>query len=169
MDANFALNCTLPGSSLSPPGELLLTLRLHFSPPFPLRFLDFVPPPTVLPALLTRETCRTISRVCALLFLPSLVVSSTGSTLTPSILRDSWQLVVAAGFTILMSAATAWVLARAFLKREDCRAFLPVQLAIAFPNSVAFPLLMMDSLCQQDTINRYESFYICTIQWNTML
>jgi len=125
--------------------------------------------PTVLPALLTRETCRTISRVCALLFLPSLVVSSTGSTLTPSILRDSWQLVVAAGFTILMSAATAWVLARAFLKREDCRAFLPVQLAIAFPNSGAFPLLMMDSLCQQDTINRYESFYICTIQWNTML
>jgi len=111
-----------------------------------------------LPALLTKETIRTSSRVCALLFLPSLVVSSIGSTLTPSILLDSWQLVVAAVFTISISFALAGVLGRVFLSAQDRRGLLPVQLAIAFPNSVTFPLLLVDALCKQDAINGYGTY-----------
>lgn len=106
-------------------------------------------------ALLTRETCRCVSRLCALLFLPALMISSTGSTLTPAALRESWQLIVTCSFTILFSSGTAWVFARVLLRAEDRPAFQPVQLAITFPNSAAFPLLLMASLCEQDDVKRY--------------
>ncbi|CAM9653554.1 unnamed protein product [Ascophyllum nodosum] len=103
--------------------------------------------------LLTRESCRTASRMCTLLFQPALMVASIGSTLTLSSLQDSWQLAIGASFTILMSFATAWLFGRVFLRPHARRDFLPVQLAIAFPNAGAVPLLMMDSLCQQDTVS----------------
>ncbi|CAM9295689.1 unnamed protein product [Pylaiella littoralis] len=103
--------------------------------------------------LLTKETCRCISRVCALLFLPALMISSTGATLNPTALRDAWQLVVAGSFTIVFSGIVAWLAGRVFFRRpEDRRAFSPVGLAIAFPNSASFPLLLMDALCEQDNI-----------------
>eukprot|EP00752_Nemacystus_decipiens_P016492 g14743.t1 len=96
---------------------------------------------------------RSISRVCALLFLPSLMVASTGATLSPTALKDAWQLVVAGSFTIVFSGLVAWAAGRLFFRRpEDRRAFRPVGLAIAFPNSAAFPLLLMDTLCEQDYI-----------------
>ncbi|CAN0090922.1 unnamed protein product [Scytosiphon promiscuus] len=103
--------------------------------------------------LLTKETCRCISRVCALLFLPALMIASTGATLNPTALKDAWQLVVAGSFTITFSGLVAWLAGRALLRcPEDRRAFRPVALAIAFPNSAAFPLLLMDALCEQDYI-----------------
>ena len=108
---------------------------------------------TAVAALLSRETCRCASRICTLLFLPALIISSTGTTLNPKALRDSWQLVVAGSFTIALSGVMAWGFGRLLLRPEARRAFRPVQLAIAFPNSAAFPLLLMDSLCEQDDIN----------------
>lgn len=107
-------------------------------------------------ALLTKETCRCISRVCALLFLPALMIASTGATLSHTALKDAWQLVVSGSFTIAFSGLVAWASGRLFFRRpEDRRAFRPVGLAIAFPNSAAFPLLLMDALCEQDYIKRY--------------
>lgn len=107
-------------------------------------------------ALLTKETCRCISRVCALLFLPALMIASTGATLNPTALKDAWQLVVAGSFTIVFSRLVAWAAGQFVFRRpEDRRAFHPVGLAIAFPNSAAFPLLLMDTLCEQDYIKRY--------------
>ncbi|CAN0090990.1 unnamed protein product [Scytosiphon promiscuus] len=104
--------------------------------------------------LLTREACRCFSRACALLFLPSLMISSVGATLNPTALKDAWQLVVAGSFTIGTSAIVARVVGRVFFRRpEDRRAFRPVALAITFANSGAFPLLLMDALCEQDYIN----------------
>ena len=105
-------------------------------------------------ALLTRESCRRASRICTLLFLPALIISSTGATLNPAALRDSWQLVVAGSLTIALSGVMAWAFGRLLLRPEARRAFRPVQLAIAFPNSGAFPLLLMESLCEQDDIKR---------------
>eukprot|EP00903_Cladosiphon_okamuranus_P007861 g7601.t1 len=103
--------------------------------------------------LLTKETCRCISRVCALLFLPALTIASTGATLSPTALKDAWQLVVSGSFTIVFSGLVAWAGGRLFFRRpEDRRAFGPVGLAIAFPNSAGFPLLLMDALCEQDYI-----------------
>eukprot|EP00752_Nemacystus_decipiens_P016491 g14742.t1 len=103
--------------------------------------------------LLTTETCRSFSRTCALLFLPALVVSSTGATLNPAALRDAWQLLAAGSFTIGVSIATARAGEQLFFQRaEDRRAFRPVGLAITFANSAGFPLLLMDALCEQDNI-----------------
>lgn len=83
------------------------------------------------------------------------MISSVGATLTPTALKDAWQLVVAGSFTIGMSAIVAKVAGRVVLRRpEDRRAFRPVALAITFANSGAFPLLLMDALCEQDYINR---------------
>lgn len=105
-------------------------------------------------ALLTEEARRCASRLCTLLFLPALVISSIGATLTPAGLRDSWQLVVASSFTILASNFTAWAFARMLLGPEDRKTYRPVQLAIAFQNPAAFPLLLVASLCEQDDIKR---------------
>ena len=124
-----------------------------------------LPPHTTLAAaaLLTKESMRSISRVCALLFLPALMIASTGATLSPTALKDAWQLVVAGSFTIVFSGLVAWAAGRLFFRRpEDRRAFRPVGLAIAFPNSAAFPLLLMDALCEQDYIKRYRG-YECTL------
>lgn len=108
-------------------------------------------------ALLTKETCRCISRVCALLFLPALMIASTGATLSPTALEDAWQLVVAGSFTIVFSGLVAWAAGQIFFRRpEDRRAFRAIGLAITFPNSAGFPLLLMDALCEQDYINRYR-------------
>lgn len=86
------------------------------------------------------------------------MIASTGATLNPTAIKDAWQLVVAASFTIGFSAIVAWAVGRLFFQRpEDRRAFHPVGLAIAFPNSAAFPLLLMDALCEQDYIKRYET------------
>ncbi|CAM9287351.1 unnamed protein product, partial [Ectocarpus fasciculatus] len=104
--------------------------------------------------LLTKDTCRCISRVCALLFWPALMIASTGATLTPSTLKDAWQLVVTGSFTIGFSGVVAWLVGRVSFRRpEDRRAFRPAALAIAFPNSAGFPLLLLDALCEQDYIN----------------
>ncbi|CAN0565325.1 unnamed protein product, partial [Laminaria digitata] len=111
-------------------------------------------PAVVCAALLTRESCRSASRICTLLFLPALIVSSTGATLTPAALRDSWQLVVAGSLTIALSGVMAWAFGWLLLRPEARRAFRPVQLAIAFPNSAAFPLLLVESLCEQGDIKR---------------
>ena len=105
-------------------------------------------------ALLTREACRYISRVCALLFQPALVISSTGATLKFADLQDSWHLVAGGTLTIGVSAAVAWVSARLLLGPESRRAFRPMQLAIAFQNSASIPLWLMESLCEQDAIKR---------------
>lgn len=117
-------------------------------------------------ALLTTETCRSFSRACALLFLPALVISSTGATLNPAALRDSWQLVAAGSFTVGVSIAIAWVGERAFFRRpEDRRAFRPVGLAITFANSAGFPLLLMDALCEQDYVRRYSNVQKQTLRY----
>lgn len=137
----LAIIC-LSRRKLSPPSCVIC----RFPPTRPLRQT----------ALLNRETCRTASRLCTLIFQPALMVSSMGSTLTLSSLQESWQLVVAAMFTILTSFATAWLFGRVFLRSQDRSDFMPVQLAIAFPNAGAFPLLLMNSLCEQDLINRWE-------------
>ncbi|CAM9263937.1 unnamed protein product [Ectocarpus sp. 4 AP-2014] len=104
--------------------------------------------------LLTKDTCRCISRVCALLFWPALMTAGTGATLTPGTLQDAWQLVVTGSFTIGFSGVVAWLVGRVSFRRpEDRRAFRPAALAIAFPNSAGFPLLLVDALCEQDYIN----------------
>lgn len=113
-------------------------------------------PRPIAAALLTKQTCRSFSRTCALLFLPAMVISSTEATLNPAALRDSWQLVAAGSFTIGVSIATAWASERVFFQRPEARrAFRPVRLAITFANSAGFLLLLMDTLCEQDYIRRY--------------
>ncbi|CAB1097057.1 unnamed protein product [Ectocarpus sp. CCAP 1310/34] len=103
--------------------------------------------------LLAKETCRAFSRACALLFLPSLMISSLGATLNPEALKNSWQLVVAGSFTVALSGTVAWVVGRVFFRRpEDRRAFRPAGLAITFANSAGFPLLLMNALCEQDYV-----------------
>ncbi|CAB1097058.1 unnamed protein product [Ectocarpus sp. CCAP 1310/34] len=110
------------------------------------------------PPLLTKDTCRCISRVCALLFWPALMTAGTGATLTPGTLQDAWQLVVTGSFTIGFSGVVAWLVGRvSFQRPEDRRAFRPAALAIAFPNSAGFPLLLVDALCEQDYINRWPT------------
>lgn len=105
-------------------------------------------------ALLTKEACRYISRVCAQLFLPALVIFSTGSALSPAALLDAWPLMVAGGFTTSLSTVLAGFMARLLLQSDDRRAFRPVRVAIAMPNALGFPLLLMASLCEQDDVNR---------------
>ncbi|CAM9334803.1 unnamed protein product, partial [Hapterophycus canaliculatus] len=107
----------------------------------------------VRPALLTREVCRNFSRVVMDLFLPCLVLASIGGTLNPGTLRDSWHLVVGSALSIVLSNATAWAFGRLLMSRNARSTFQPVQIAIAFPNCLVFPLVLMDALCEQDIIN----------------
>lgn len=93
------------------------------------------------------------------LFFPCLLLASTGSTLNPAALQDSWHLVAGStlsiGLSNVVASAFGWL-----LMRPDARAtFRPVQMAIAFPNALVFPLVLLNALCEQDVINRY-CFYI---------
>lgn len=95
------------------------------------------------------------------------MIASTGATLNPTAIKDAWQLVVAGSFTICFSGIVAGVVGRVFFRRpEDRRAFRPVGLAIAFPNSAGFPLLLMDALCEQDYIKRHvRGQFECFCWW----
>ncbi|CAN0203910.1 unnamed protein product, partial [Scytosiphon promiscuus] len=105
------------------------------------------------PALLTREVCRSFSRVVMDVFLPCLLLASIGGTLNPGTLRDSWHLVAGSALSIVLSNATAWAFGWLLMSPSARPTFRPVQMAIAFPNSLVFPLLLLDALCEQDAIN----------------
>ncbi|CAM9920405.1 unnamed protein product, partial [Choristocarpus tenellus] len=102
--------------------------------------------------LLTQEVIRSTSRLSNAVFLPALVGSSIGASLTPEILSDSWHLLVANSFTHILSWTLAWICGRVLLTFENRYTFRPVQVAVAFPNSGALPLLFLESLCDQDLI-----------------
>lgn len=88
------------------------------------------------------------------LFLPCLLLASIGGNLNPVALRDSWHLFVGSALTIALSNAMAWAFGWLLLSPESRPTFRPVQMAIAFPNSLVFPLVLLDALCEQATINR---------------
>lgn len=109
-------------------------------------------------ALLTTEACRNLSRVAMVLFFPCLLLASTGATLDAETLQDSWHLVVASTLSIGLSNAIASVFGWLLMQPDARATFRPVQMAIAFPNSLVFPLVLLDALCEQDVINRYRCF-----------
>ncbi|CAM9526084.1 unnamed protein product [Discosporangium mesarthrocarpum] len=93
------------------------------------------------------------SRLCFWLFLPTLIAGSIGATLTPAIIADSWHLLVASIFTIIVSWFLAGFVRRIFLGRDSVSAFRPIQVAISFTNCAVLPLLLLESLCEQAIIN----------------
>lgn len=87
------------------------------------------------------------------LFLPCLLLSSVGGTLNPAALRDSWHLVVGSTLSIGISNSLASGFGWLLMRRGARQTFRPVQMAIAFPNSLVFPLILLGALCEQDVIN----------------
>lgn len=87
------------------------------------------------------------------LFLPCLLLASVGGNLNPAALRDSWHLAVGSTLSIGISSSLASVFGWLLMRREAWQTFRPVQMAIAFPNALVFPLLLLDALCEQDVIN----------------
>lgn len=92
------------------------------------------------------------------LFLPCLLLSSIGGTLDPTALRGSWHLVVGSTFSIGISSSLAWMFGWLLVRRDARQTFRLVQMAITFPNSLVFPLILLDALCEQDVINGLASF-----------
>lgn len=90
------------------------------------------------------------------LFLPCLLLGSIGGSLNPAALQNSWHLVASGAFSTVLSNAIASLFGRLLVRREARPMFRPAQMAIAFPDSLVFPLLLLDALCEQSIIRRYR-------------
>lgn len=60
---------------------------------------------------------------------------------------------VGSTLSIGISSSLASVFGRLLMRRDVRQTFRPVQMAIAFPNALVFPVLLLDALCEQDVIN----------------
>jgi len=86
--------------------------------------------------------------------LPCFLLGSMGSSLNPATLRDSWQMVAGGALSTILSNATASLFGRLLMRQKAQPMFRPAQVAIAFPDSLFFPLLLLGPLCKQSIIVR---------------
>ncbi len=92
------------------------------------------------------------------LFLPCLLLGWIGGSLTAAALRNSWHMVAGSALSIGLSNAIASVFGRLLMRREARPMFRPAQMAIAFPDSLVLPLLLLDELCEQSIIMGYGRY-----------
>ena len=120
--------------------------------------------------LLPPESLRTLSRLSNLVLLPALIVVSLGSALSTQLVLRFMVLILFCLLTNLVSYAIAYTLGF-WLFESDRELFVAASVAIGSPNAISFPLMLMQTLCEQQLVNSdYESNSTkCMAEANSML
>ena len=128
--------------------------------------------------LMTLPAIKYISRIAQLVFIPALIISALGSSVSISLLSRLGMLIPFC-FTV-NTVSYIWGYALRFLHEDDPVLFQASMTAIANPNAIAFPLLVVQSLCEthpvvDDYADAGECFregtammFIYSIGWHLM-
>ena len=120
--------------------------------------------------LLPPASLRTLSRLSNLVLLPALIVVSLGSALSQQLVLRFMVLILFCLLTNLVSYAIAYTLGF-WLFESDRELFVAASVAIGSPNAISFPLMLMQTLCEQQLVNSdYEKNSTkCMAEANSML
>jgi predicted permease len=94
-----------------------------------------------------------VSRLSNGVFLPFLVVSSLGSTLTPDTMKIVCVLIPFALIVMSMSYILALSLGKYINNEPNNGVFESLAIAAASPNAISLPIMIMETLCEQPIIN----------------
>jgi predicted permease len=102
--------------------------------------------------LLTVDTLRCLSRLINLLFLPAIIVSIFGSSLSFELLQETGVLIFFAFLINCISYGLAHTIGHRMCEK-DIVLFRAMTVAIGSPNINSLPILLMPSLCKHSLIN----------------
>lgn len=120
--------------------------------------------------LLTTSLLKKLSKISNLIFLPALIVSSLGKAVNVELLTRIGSLMVFAIGINLISYILAHTIGRV-LMRDTPQLFAAVAVAVGSPNAISMPLLVMQSLCEEESVNSYykSSSSLCFAEATSML
>ena len=101
--------------------------------------------------ILSKEAITRISRLSAAVMIPSLIVSTTGASISVQLLKETVLVVVFSLVTIGVGLLSMQLWGRLFVPAPQRRSSLwqVASLAAAFPNIVAIPLVAVVSICER--------------------
>ena len=100
---------------------------------------------------LSIETLKLLARLCNFVLIPPLIVSSIGSSISLSLLGRMGILILFSFISSLVSYTLAKTIGRGIIG-SSCtpRLKVAIEVAIGSPNIIAFPLMILQTLCSQD-------------------
>ena len=101
--------------------------------------------------ILSKDAITRISRLSAAVMIPSLIVSTTGASISVKLLKETVLVVVFSLVTIGVGLLSMQLWGRLFVPAPQRRSSLwqVASLAAAFPNIVAIPLVAVVSICER--------------------
>jgi predicted permease len=101
--------------------------------------------------ILTPQLTKGLSRLSNFVLIPALITASLGSTVTVPLLQRFGILIVMCVIVMLISYMNTW--AFKWLHEDNRMLFSAVMVAVGSPNAISIPLLVMKTMCEDDTIN----------------
>ena len=114
--------------------------------------------------ILSKEAITRISRLSAAVMIPSLIVSTTGASISVQLLKETVLVVVFSLVTIGVGLLSMQLWGRLFVPASQRRSSLwqVASLAAAFPNIVAIPLVAVVSICERRDVRAdYDDIATC--------
>jgi len=121
--------------------------------------------------LLPPLALRTLSRLSNLVLLPALMVASLGSALSVVMLQRMAILILFCVLTNLVSYTFAFTVGR-YMHEDDPVLSIATSVAIGSPNAISFPLMVMQTLCDEPLVNADDysgKASLCVADSNSML
>eukprot|EP00052_Salpingoeca_macrocollata_P017672 m.144329 g.144329 ORF g.144329 m.144329 type:complete len:554 (-) comp20462_c0_seq1:147-1808(-) len=114
--------------------------------------------------LIKRPLIRSLSLLATTLFIPCLSGSTLGANLSPSLIRDSYPLLLWSVFNVVLGFSMSYLLAK--VMRVSSEFVADFRAACTFQNIVALPLIMSEVLCSQSQLEAEEN---CTSRASTFV
>jgi hypothetical protein len=103
--------------------------------------------------IIPQESLRYLSRLLNLILLPFLVIYSLGSTLSIQLLSDLGVLIFYCFLVVITSYLITYTYGKFLYDGPVDGLFVAIQVSISSSNSVALPVLVMETLCADEVIN----------------
>ncbi len=114
--------------------------------------------------ILSKDAITRISRLSAAVMIPSLIISTTGASISVKLLKETVLVVVFSLVTIGVGLLSMQLWGRLFVPGSQRRSSLwqVASLAAAFPNIVAIPLVAVVSICERRDVRAdYDDIATC--------
>ena len=102
---------------------------------------------------LPSTSLKNLSRLSNSIFLPCLIVSSLGGSLTPRSLSMLSVLILFAIINMSFSFILASTLGKYLNNERDSTVYDSLVVAISSPNAISLPIMIMGTLCEQSVVN----------------
>eukprot|EP00601_Ochromonadales_sp_CCMP2298_P022878 CAMPEP_0173300422 /NCGR_PEP_ID=MMETSP1143-20121109/17218_1 /TAXON_ID=483371 /ORGANISM="non described non described, Strain CCMP2298" /LENGTH=181 /DNA_ID=CAMNT_0014240805 /DNA_START=154 /DNA_END=695 /DNA_ORIENTATION=- len=120
--------------------------------------------------LLSVSTLQHLSKLLNLVNVPALSAASLGTSLTLAGLGRYWLLIPCCLGINSISYILAWTLGKLIHEGGDEQLYQASVVAVGSPNALALPIIILETLCETDTINaEFGSVEECKTETRAML